>query len=85
MISVRYGAPRVPELEGHAEPSATAAKSARSGLERRSAAADAKSIRMKKRPVQPVAELLALEMLPPCSTRKPDTACTIPGRSGQTG
>ena len=44
-----------------------------------------KCTRMKKRSLEPVVELLALEMLPPWSTRKPVTACTIPGRRAGQG
>src|SRR4051794_39791503 len=42
-----------------------------------------KPMRMKKRPVSRSSYCWLSRMLPPCSTRKPVTACTMPGRSGQ--
>ena len=76
---------RVPELERPCRtPAATVAKSAPQRRPRRPAPATLKSIRMKNRSGQPVAELLALQDVAAVLDQEAGlTACTIPGRSGQ--
>ena len=59
------------------------AKSERSDSVVAESSAIEKSMRMKKRPLSRSKNCWLSTMLPPCSTRNPETACTIPGWSGQ--
>ena len=79
--------PRVPQLEGHAELRGDVGEAAAQLLgadhARRRVPGTTKSMRMKNRPVSRSPNCWLSTMLPPWPTRKPETACTTPGRSGQ--
>ena len=82
MISVRYGAVASQSSKRISNSSATGANAARSASTS-VGPGTSKSMRMKKRPVSRSPNCWLSTMLPPRATRKPDTACTMPGRSGQ--
>ena len=83
MTRVRYGA-RAPQISKDiSNRFATAPKSARSVSSVAVASAIEKSMRMKNRPLSRSPNCWLSMMLPPCSTRNPDTAYTMPGWSGQ--
>ena len=72
----------VPELELHRELAARRRRSPGAGRPRRPRRRRVKSMRMKNRPERRSPNCWLSRMLPPWRTRKPLTACTIPGRSG---
>ena len=76
---------RLPQLEVHPElrwpPRAKASRRATAVVS--AGPATSKSMRMKNRSVSWSPNCWLSMMLPPCSTRNPVTACTMPGRSGQ--
>ena len=82
ITSVRYGAAATQSSNSIAKESATSAKSRRS-VSASTGSPTAKSMRMKNRPESRSPYCWLSRMLPPRRTRKPLTACTIPGRSGQ--